>query len=110
MTLDDIFEGSDIVIPIRIRPVPADAIASWNFQFSLQSSFDDASPLIQKTTNAGLAVLDSSNAVVGISIAAADTDRVTGCGPGVYFWTLHRIDPGFVSVIERGKIRVRPSA
>jgi hypothetical protein len=108
MTLDDIFEATDVNIAIKMRPVPSGGIIGQTFQFTLQQSLNDATPLILKTTNAGVTILDATNAVISVSLTAEDTDRSTGCGPGVYFWTLERIDVGNVDVVAGGKVRIVP--
>ncbi len=107
--LPEIFEGTDVSLTICQRPTPATGIDGQTFQFSLRRSFNDPSPLILKTMGAGVTILDGANAAIGVTLVPADTAAGTGCGPGLYLWSLRRVDAGFASVVACGKVWVRPN-
>jgi hypothetical protein len=71
-------------------------ISGWSIQFRMSSTATGASVLTKTAT-----LTDPTNGVCSVAIAAADTPAFS---PGVYYYTLARIDAGSNQVLAYGTV------
>ncbi|OAI46891.1 hypothetical protein AYO44_10570 [Planctomycetaceae bacterium SCGC AG-212-F19] len=97
------YKGEDVVLTITMAP--ATAITGWSLQFTLRKQFGDATPLVTKTTGAGITITDAANGVFKVTLASADTANLD---LRAYVYDIQRTDTGNRTVLTTGNLTLLP--
>ena len=74
-------------------------VSGWTFEWLLYRRRDEGTPVITKSSNAGVTVLDGEAGVVGVIVNGEDTEDL---GADSYHAVLWRADPGMRQVLAYG--------
>lgn len=108
------FTGTDrrfIFHVVNEEQTAAVNIADWTLSFQVKAAIGDTSPLLSKTTSAGIAISGSYNSAPAsntqratVTLDAADTENFED---GVTFWELRRTNTGFNNPVAYGLLEFK---
>lgn len=108
ITIDDeLFTGKDKVLQFTDTG-PAD-ITDWALKWVLAPADDRRTPLVTKTTGAGISITDGAGGVCQVTLTDDDTGNLPGYEDPKYWHELSRTDSGNEDVLAYGTVVLRQS-